>query len=98
MLVTAAPCAIKGAAFDCLRGCHQEERDIHRETNGREEEALPLLALVARVRPTWGSTICVPALLISSYLPSSTLHRRLSSGCNADIIVHLSLLIDAPSN
>ena len=43
MLVTAAPCAIKGATFDCLRGCHGEERDIHRETNDREKEVLALL-------------------------------------------------------
>ena len=77
MLVTAAPCAIKGAAFDCLGGCHREERDIQRETNGCEEEALPLLASDARVLPSWGSTICVPTLLVSGYLPSSTLHRRL---------------------
>ena len=30
MLVTVAPCAIKGATFYCLRGCHLEER-IYRE-------------------------------------------------------------------
>ena len=26
MLVTVAPCAIKGVTFDCLRGCYLEER------------------------------------------------------------------------
>ena len=32
MLVTAAPCAIKGADLDCYGGCHGEERtQIERE-------------------------------------------------------------------
>ena len=50
-----------------------------RRTDHRK--VLPLLASDARVLPSWGSTICVPALLVSGYLPSSTLHRRLWSGC-----------------
>ena len=77
MLVAAAPCAIKGVAFDYLGGCHREERDIQRETYDCEEEALPLLMSDARVLLSWGSTICVPTLLVSGYLPRSTLHRRL---------------------
>ena len=35
MLVTAAPCAIKGAAFDCLRDAI-ESREIYREEEVKE--------------------------------------------------------------
>ena len=62
MLVTAAPCAIKGAIFDYLRNAI-ERREIYRERPTENKKALPLLALDARVLLTRGSTFCVPALL-----------------------------------
>ena len=83
MLVTAAPCAIKGAAFDCLRGCHWEER-IHRERGEQfaEEGASPCSRQTPECswpgdRPSTLSHLLVPVSLLSSEL-----HRRLWSGCN----------------
>ena len=53
MLVTAAPCAIKGAALDCYGGCHLRGEDTERKGEQLEGEgASPLLASDARVLPT----------------------------------------------
>ena len=47
MLVTAAPCAIKGAAIDCLRGCLLEREGYTKKEEDRSrKKALPL----ARIR------------------------------------------------
>ena len=46
MLVTVAPCAIKGAAFDCIGDAIERRVYIGKEENRSEEKALPL----ARVR------------------------------------------------
>ena len=95
MFVTTAPCAIKGAVFGWLRGCHREERDIQRETNDCEEEALPLLEMPKCSQV--GDRPFVYRHFLS--FATSQAPRSIAGSdpvVNAESILHLSRLIDTP--
>ena len=82
MLVTATPCAIKGAAFDCLRDAI-ERRETYREKDQRlwTERRFPCSRQTPECSRPGDRPSVYRRFFVSGYLPSSTLHHRLCSGC-----------------
>ena len=76
MPVTAAPCAIKGTAFDCLRDVIERRGYTGKEENRSEEKVLPLACVRRPSAPDLGINLLrygvssYPALKVRSLSPA----------------------------